>query len=70
MSWLTTNQFLTVSANPCTCGAQRTTSDLNDRDQLMRCLMGLNDSYSAIRGQILLYEPLLDIKKVLSLILQ
>ena len=32
--------------------------------------MGLNDSYSTIRGQILLYEPLLDINKVLSLILQ
>ena len=32
--------------------------------------MGLNDSYSSIRGQILLYEPLLDINKVLSLILQ
>ena len=32
--------------------------------------MELNDSYSAIRGQILLYEPLPDINKVLSLILQ
>ena len=32
--------------------------------------MGLNDSYFAIRGQILLYEPLQDINKVLSLILQ
>ena len=32
--------------------------------------MGLNDSYFAIRGQILLYEPLPDINKVLSLILQ
>ena len=55
---------------PCTCGVQRATSDLGDRDQVMRFLMGLNDSYSAIRGQILLYEPLPDINKVLSLILQ
>ena len=36
----------------------------------MRFLMGLNDSYLAIRGQILLYEPLPDINRVLSLILQ
>ena len=55
---------------PCTCGVQRATSDLGDCDQVMRFLMGLNDSYSAIRGQILLYEPLPDINKVLSLILQ
>lgn len=32
--------------------------------------MGLNDSYAAIRGQILLYEPLPNINKVLSLVLQ
>ncbi|XP_070679307.1 uncharacterized protein [Malus domestica] len=31
----------------CTCGAQ------NERNKLMQFLMGLNDSYSAIRGQIL-----------------
>ena len=55
---------------PCTCGSQRITSDVNDRDQVMRFLMGLNDPYSAIRGQILLYEPLHDINKVLFLILQ
>ena len=54
----------------CTCGSQRIGSDLSDRDQVMRFLMGLNDYYSAIRGQILLYEPLPDINKVLSLILQ
>ena len=55
---------------PCTCGAQRITSDLHDHDQVMRFLMGLNDSYLAIRGQILMYEPLPYINKVLSLILQ
>jgi len=32
--------------------------------------MGLNDSYFAVRGQILLYEPLPNINKVLSLVLQ
>lgn len=55
---------------PCTYESQRIASDLNDYDQVMRFLMGLNDSYSAIRGPVLLYEPLVDINKVLSLILQ
>ena len=63
-------QTIPMCKCPCNCGAQRTTSDLHDRDQVMRFLMGLNDSYSAIRGQILLYEPLPDINRVLSLILQ
>ena len=63
-------QSVPVCKCPCNCGAQRTTLDLYDRDQVMRFLMGLNDSYSAIRGQILLYEPLPDINRVLSLILQ
>lgn len=32
--------------------------------------MGLNDSYSSIRGQILLSDPLSPINKVFSLIIQ
>ncbi|KAM1571228.1 hypothetical protein ACFX10_036145 [Malus domestica] len=36
----------------CTCGAQ------NERNKLMQFLMGLNDSYSAVRGQLLLMNPL------------
>ena len=32
--------------------------------------MGLNDSYSQIRGQILMMDPLLAINKVFSLVLQ
>ncbi|XP_070677941.1 uncharacterized protein [Malus domestica] len=36
----------------CTCGAH------NERNKLMQFLMGLNESYSAIRGQVLLMNPL------------
>ena len=43
-------QSIPLCKCPCTCGAQRITSDLYDHDQVMRFLMGLNDSYSAIRG--------------------
>lgn len=36
----------------------------------MQFLMGLNESYSHIRGQILLNEPMPPINKVFSLVIQ
>ncbi|XP_014490342.1 uncharacterized protein LOC106753071 [Vigna radiata var. radiata] len=48
----------------CTCGAD------NKRRKLMQFLMGLNDSYSAIRGQILLMNPLPDVTQAYSSIIQ
>ncbi|XP_030964656.1 uncharacterized protein LOC115985906 [Quercus lobata] len=60
-------QPISICKFPCSCGSQRISSNLNDCDLVMRFLMGLNDSYSAV---ILLYKPLPDINKVLSLILQ
>ena len=47
---LTNYQTIPFCKCPCTYGSQRIVSDLNDRDQVMRFFMGLNDSYSAIRG--------------------
>ena len=43
-------QSIPLCKYPCTCGALRITSDLHDHDQVMRFSMGLNDSYSTIRG--------------------
>ncbi|XP_031256958.1 uncharacterized protein LOC116114962 [Pistacia vera] len=48
----------------CSCAAD------HKRRRLMQFLMGLNKSYSAIRGQILLMNPLLDIAKAYSSIIQ
>lgn len=36
----------------------------------MQFLMGLNESYAAVHGQILLMQPLPDTRKTYSLILQ
>ena len=36
----------------------------------MSFLMGLNDSYSAVRSQILLMDPIIPLSKVFSLLLQ
>ena len=40
------------------------------RCKLMKFLMGLNESYGAIRGQILLVNPLPDVAKAYSSIVQ
>jgi hypothetical protein len=44
--------------------------DFYHQEYITHFLMGLNDSFSNIRGQILLLEPLLPINKVFSLVLQ
>ncbi|KAM5574962.1 hypothetical protein ABKV19_014084 [Rosa sericea] len=41
-----------------------------ERQKLMQFLMGLNESYSATRGQILLMQPLPSVKKAYSMISQ
>lgn len=48
----------------CTCGAN------NKRRKMMQFLMGLNESYSAIRGQLLLMNPLPDVSQAYSSIIQ
>ena len=48
----------------CTCGAQQ------DRQKLMQFLMGLNESYSIVRGQILLMNPLPSVRQAYSSICQ
>jgi hypothetical protein len=54
----------------CTCGGMRSIHEKNNRDRVFQFLMGLDDSYSHIRGQILLNDPLPPINKVFSLIVQ
>lgn len=54
----------------CTCGGIR---DLNHHHQVeypISFLIGLNDSYAHVRGQILLMDPIPPITKVFSLIIQ
>lgn len=53
-----------TDASSCTCGAQ------HDRQRLMQFLMGLNESYSAARGQILLMNPLPSVRQAYAAICQ
>lgn len=41
-----------------------------DSDQVIRFLKGLNDQYSSVRSQIMLMDPLPNISKVYSLLVQ
>ena len=54
----------------CSCGGMKTYNEQKDRDHIMQFLMGLNDSYNAVRGQILLMNPLPSVRKAYSLITQ
>ena len=53
-----------TDASSCTCGAQ------HDRQNLMQFLMGLNESYSAVRGQILLMNPLPSVRQAYASVCQ
>jgi len=54
----------------CTCGGLQQLQDQTDTEYVMCFLMGLNESFSNIRGQILLSDPLPSIDHVLSILLQ
>lgn len=54
----------------CTCEAVKHLTDEHNQECIMQFLMGLNESYSHVRVQIQLMEPLPSINKVFSLIVQ
>ncbi|ONI23083.1 hypothetical protein PRUPE_2G169400 [Prunus persica] len=52
----------------CSCGAKKSLAEREEQQRLMQFLMGLNESYAAIRGQILLMEPLPSVRMAYSLL--
>ncbi|KAF5465285.1 hypothetical protein F2P56_015305 [Juglans regia] len=54
----------------CKCGSMKILSDRYQRDCVFQFLMGLNDTYSPVRDQIMLLDPLPPLTKVFSLIQQ
>jgi hypothetical protein len=54
----------------CTCGAVKALQAKHQRQYVYQFLIDLNESYSHIRGQILLLDPLPPTNKVFSLVLQ
>jgi len=58
------------SYEQCVYHVNEKISNLHHKEAIMKLLMGLNDSFSHIRGQILLMDPILSIEKVYSLLIQ
>ncbi|GMI87863.1 hypothetical protein HRI_002455600 [Hibiscus trionum] len=54
----------------CTCNGVQKMIEEQKKEQVLQFLMGLNDSYSHIRVQILLIDPLRSITKAFSLVTQ
>jgi hypothetical protein len=54
----------------CTCAGLKGLTEREEKKRVMQFLMGLNESYSTIRGSILMMNPLPDTQRVHGLILQ
>ncbi|XP_014500575.1 uncharacterized protein LOC106761528 [Vigna radiata var. radiata] len=56
--------------NPCTCDLSKISLRYREAEHVICFLKGLNDTYQTVRTQILLMEPLPNINKVFSLLIQ
>ncbi|XP_073004955.1 uncharacterized protein [Typha latifolia] len=69
--WEELNNYKPVcTCNHCTCGGIKSISNHYHMEYVMSFLMGLNESFSQIRGQLLLMDPIHPINKVFALISQ
>jgi len=57
-----------ICACATTCKAIKKTMEIPERQRLMHFLMHLNENYEAIRGQILLLDPLHNVNRAYSMI--
>ncbi|KAL0418713.1 UNVERIFIED_CONTAM: hypothetical protein Sradi_1284800 [Sesamum radiatum] len=53
----------------CTCGRNRAIANQNESHQLMQSLMGLHESFSAERSQVLMMDHLPDLEKAFSMVM-
>ncbi|KAA8523936.1 hypothetical protein F0562_010359 [Nyssa sinensis] len=58
------------SCGKCSCGGVKNLNDHHQMEYIMSFLMGLDDSFSQVRGQLLLMDPMPPINRVFSLIVQ
>jgi hypothetical protein len=54
----------------CYCEGMKIVAEHYHQEYIYQFLMGLNEPFNAIRGQILLIEPLPSVNKVFSIIIQ
>lgn len=66
--WLELIEY--TPTDKCSCGGSKELIELFDSQFVMILFMGLNEAYSSFRAQILLMNPIPDINKVISLVIQ
>ena len=62
--------FPSCTCGKCICNINKRLTDLQVRESVMKFLMGLNDSFSQVRSQVLLMDPIPSLSKVYSLLIQ
>ena len=62
--------FPSCTCGKCVCNVNKRLSDLQVRESVMKFLMGLNDSFSQVRSQVLLMDPLPSVSKFYALLIQ
>ncbi|KAL8090045.1 uncharacterized protein LOC141697667 [Apium graveolens] len=62
--------LIPVCSCGCTCGASLKLSNFQQDQRVIQFLMGLNESYTAMRGSILMKTPLPNISQAYSILLQ
>ena len=55
--------FPSCTCGKCTCNMNKRLNDLQSRESVMKFLMGINDSFSQVRTQILLMDPFSSLNK-------
>jgi len=55
---------------PCSCLAMRNAKGFRAEDRIIQFLIGLNEEYQSLASQVLLMEPLPQINRVFSMIMQ
>ncbi|XP_068650637.1 uncharacterized protein [Aristolochia californica] len=58
------------SCGTCSCGDVKNLTDFHHMEYIMSFLMGLDDSFSQVRGQLLLMDLMPPINRVFSLVVQ
>ncbi|XP_023882727.1 uncharacterized protein LOC111995069 [Quercus suber] len=62
--------FPSCTCGKCVCNVNTRLSDLQVRESVLKFLMGLNDSFSQVRSQVLPIDPLPYVSKVYALLIQ
>ncbi|XP_020411497.1 uncharacterized protein LOC109946852 [Prunus persica] len=55
---------------PLTCNEMKAHNTQKEEDRMMQFLMGLNDTYNGVRGNILMMSPLPNVRQAYSLVVQ